>query len=100
MPRMRLGLLLGLGVFLSLPATPARAQIPLFYGGEVLTPLGNRRSDGGYIYPHQDPRNRARVVAPATRTYRQPRTTYYAPQRVAQPYYEMNRRGRYVMRYR
>ena len=83
MRRTRLALLLGAGLLLGLTADTARAQIPLFYGGEVLTPLGNRRSDGSYIYPYQDPRNRGRVQgrAVAATRYTYPAGTTYATPR-------------------
>src|SRR5438067_874058 len=82
-------ILLGVGLMLGLEATAAQAQIPLFYGGEVLTPLGNRRSDGSYIYPYQRPgatrqvRSRSYTTAAsrsyATRYYFPAQGSYYTP---------------------
>ncbi len=98
MRRTRLALLLGAGLLLGMTAEAARAQAPVFYGGQVLTPLGNRRSDGSYIYPSQDPRNRARMqgatVVPGRRSYYATGATY----KTARPrsYRYLKRRGYYV----
>ena len=50
---------------------------PIFYGGEVLTPFGQRGSDGSYLTQSARRLN--------TRATRAPQTTYVAPQtRVSQ----------------
>jgi hypothetical protein len=100
MRRTRLALLLGSGLLFGMTAETARAQIPLFYGGEVLTPLGNRRSDGSYIYPYQDPRyrgpvqTRAATVRPTTRNYYPTGATYTTAR--PRSYRYLKRRGYYV----
>jgi hypothetical protein len=62
--------------WLGLP--PTRAQFPIFYGGEVLTPFGNRNSDGSYrtAPPRRSPTPRPRynTTPPARARY-----NYYAP---------------------
>ncbi len=80
------GLLLASVVVLGVSASSARAQFPVFYGGQVLTPFGNRGSDGSYRYPsttrsYGAPRGYSRVV-PASRTYYAPQRMYYQPQRM------------------
>ena len=65
--------LLAMGLFLVLGSVPARAQFPVFYGGQVLTPFGNRGSDGSYLNPSQRPARSARV----NRTYATTPTRYY-----------------------
>ena len=53
----RITITLGFGLALALSglSAPARAQFPVFYGGQGLTPFGNRGSDGSYRYPSPRP---------------------------------------------
>jgi hypothetical protein len=64
-------------------ASESRAQFPVFYGGEVLTPFGNRGSDGSYRYPSRPPRRqvvaRPRQFSSAARYYFVPQGSYYTP---------------------
>jgi hypothetical protein len=84
--RMLVGaLVLAGGMGLEVPA--ARAQFPVFYGGQVLTPFGNRGSDGSYLNRRQAPRVRRFAARPRryyysvqSRSYPvQPGYTYTAP---------------------
>jgi len=90
------GLLAVVGL-LDLGAAPARAQFPIFFGGDVLLPDGRklgtppgrprRREDypvgsSGYAFAPSRPN----LVAPQPRPYYAPRTYTYAPQPQAQAY--------------
>lgn len=81
----RPAILLGSVLALACVSAPAHAQFPVFYGGEVLTPFGNRGSDGSYRYPYQNPRRyaaqpRSYATTPASRYYFVPQGTYYVQQ--------------------
>jgi hypothetical protein len=70
-------LVLAGGMGLEVPL--ARAQFPVFYGGQVLTPFGNRGSDGSYLNRRQAPRVRRFASRPRAYAYpAQPR--YYSVQ--------------------
>ena len=95
MRRITITLGFGLALALSSLAAPARAQFPVFYGGQVLTPFGNRGSDGSYRYPSQAPRratNYRRGNTSASRYYFAPQGSYYTPY-PGKTYYRTQRRG-------
>jgi hypothetical protein len=79
--RFRIRILVGALVIaggMGLEVPVARAQFPVFYGGQVLTPFGNRGSNGSYLNRRQA--RRAYRYAGRPGSYYPARPRYYSAQ--------------------